>query len=195
MNPNAQVADLIMQLMSRGRSGGMPMNASPELTQYLAHAQAGSAPPQMRGRPSADVMQGPGSGHAAINDPNFLANAQEFDQQIGDIVNNDAEDMAWDRMMGRDKLPLSNEPLPPELQAQLGQGNEPSPMDMVGIPRPAPGAGTMGDGNQTFIWYTNPQTGKRVRLDGPFTDDILAARAMRELHDAGMSDELEISPY
>lgn len=165
MNPNSQVADLIMQLMSRGRAGGMPMNASPELTQYLAHAQAGSAPPQMRGRPSAEVIQGPGSGAGAVTQP--------FDFESAPT-----------------SMLRPNDPS----VSQFTQ-DQTTALDMVGAPRPAPGAGAMGDADQTFIWYTNPQTGKRVRLDGPFFDDIAAARAMRELRDAGMTDELEISPY
>lgn len=169
MNPNAQVADLIMQLMSRGRSGGMPMNASPELTQYLAHAKSGTTPPQQRGAPSAQVFDPGGN----LDPRNFGAGNRRIDM-------------------------APPQPVDPRIMAEMSDPNflnEPSPLDMVGAPRPSPGAGAMGDAGQTFIWMTNPTTGKRVRLDGPFTDDIQAARAMRELREAGMSDELEISPY
>jgi len=163
MNPNSQVADLIMQLMSRGRSGGMPMQASPELVQYLAHAQAGSVPARIGARPSASVVPGPG------------APVDMMAQPAG---------------------------VDPAIMAELSNPNflnegQPSAMDMIEA-NPRPPAGTAmpaGNAGEIYIWYTNPKTGKRLRLDGPFTDDIQAARAMRELRAEGVTDELEISPY
>ena len=67
--PQSQVADLILQLMMRGKSGGLPMQASPELTQYIAHAQRGTLPPQMHGAQPAPVLPGPGSAMAEIRQP------------------------------------------------------------------------------------------------------------------------------
>lgn len=43
MNPSSMVADLIAQLMLKGKSGGLPMEASPELRAYMQASQ-GSAP-------------------------------------------------------------------------------------------------------------------------------------------------------
>lgn len=153
MNPNAQVADLIMQLMMRGKAGGLPMQASPELTQYLAHAQGGTTPPQLRGQPAAEVLQGPGSGAAAIRDPNFLSDAAPQPQALDTVS---------------DRLPSQ-------------AFRQESPGEFANQP--------------IFIWYTNPKTGKRIKLDGPFTDDLSARRAFNELREAGMTDPLEISPY
>lgn len=161
MPANSQVADLILQLMMKGKSGGLPMNASPELTQYLAHAQGGTAPPQMRGMPSADVLQGPGSGAREIASDDFL---------------ND---------------------LPPAGALQEYEQSM-SPMDML-TDRPPPNAFRHAGGNGTednlFIWYTNAK-GQRVRLDGPFTNDLDAARALKELRQSGLDPnaEVEIAP-
>lgn len=165
MSGNSQIADLILQLMMRGKSGGLPMQASPELTQYIAHAQAGTAPAAQRVRPSADVLPGPGSGMAEIRNPDFLSN-----MEAGPVG--------------------ATPPFAPAVD----------PMDMVGGSRPpsnmfrqeAPGEF---DPGQIFIWYTHPKTGQRMKLDGPFSDDISAHRAMQELRREGVTDQLEVSPY
>lgn len=178
MNPNAQVADLIMQLMMRGKAGGLPMQASPELTQYLAHAQGGTTPPQLRGQPAAEILQGPGSGAAAIRDPNFLPEGRY------------------------DKLPPEH-PVEQSIrrerelreQRRFKALDEPNPLDMV-TNQPASRTATSGTNtDQIFIWYTNPKTGKRIKLDGPFTNDLDARRAFNELRQSGLTDPLEISPY
>lgn len=177
MSANSQVADLILQLMMRGKAGGLPMQASPELVQYLAHARGGTAPPQLRELPSADVLQGPGSGHAAINDPNFLA-----EMENGAL---------------RDQITTSEYVGDPKRQFDELQPDErPMAMDML-TDRPPVGAFNTGSNpaNTLFIWYTNPKTGKRIALDGPFTDDLSARRAFNELRQSGLTDPLEISPY
>lgn len=157
------VVDLIMQLMSRGRSGGLPMQASPELTQYLAHAQGGTAPPQMRGMPSADVLPGPGSAIREIQDPNFLSSGTP----TRDIAQQQAATQPMDML---------TDPRPPTSMFRQESPGEFDP-------------GTM------WIWYTHPKTGQRIKLDGPFTDDIQAHRAMQELRREGVTEQLEVSPY
>lgn len=185
MNPGSQVADLIMQLMMRGKSGGLPMQASPELMQYLAHAQGGTLPPQMRGAQPAPVLPGPGSAMAELRDPNFLGDGG----LTGQIPDN-----GW---------PPGTESFAAPYQGPSGGNVVPGPgaMDMVTDRPPPPmdpstykGALTHEDPNVMWIWYTNPQTGKRVRLDGPFYDDITAHRAMKALRAEGVTDELELSP-
>lgn len=175
--PQSQVADLILQLMMRGKSGGLPMQASPELTQYLAHAQAGSAPPQLRGLPSADVLQGPGSGAAAVRQP-FDFEGRPFQSKF-----------------------KSHDDIMAALGSRYDEsGRQPdmSPMDML-TDRPPPNAfrhaGGDGTEDQLFIWYTN-EKGQRVRLDGPFANDIEAARALREMRQSGLDPnaQVEIAP-
>lgn len=174
MNPSSQVADLIMQLMMRGKSGGLPMRASPELTQYLAHAQGGTAPPQQRGMPSADVLPGPGSGAAAVREP------FDFESAPHAIAESQAD-------LG----------ITPDMYRQMTGESQLSPLDLM---TESPGhlpTGTFREGGQLpmFLWATNPRTGKRIRLDGPFENDIEAARALKEMRAAGYGDgQVEIAP-
>lgn len=67
--PVPDVADMVMELMRRGNRGGLPMQASPELNQYLqqAHGAVGQPPPPN------NLMQGPGSGYADIRSSEFLS--------------------------------------------------------------------------------------------------------------------------
>jgi len=73
-----------------------------------------------------------------------------------------------------------------------------SPMDML-TDRPPPNAfrhaGGDGTEDQLFIWYMN-EKGQRVRLDGPFANDIEAARALREMRQSGLDPnaQVEIAP-
>ncbi len=142
--PQSQVADLIMQLMTRGHAGGLPMQPSPELAQYLAHAQLGTATPGVRQNTPAPVLPGPGAGQSG-----------------------------------------------------------PSPLDMM---TDSPGhlpTGTFRQPSESgnfsntplYIWMMHPKTGKRIRLDGPFSSDIEAARELRTLREAGLNDsQVEIAP-
>jgi len=175
--PNSQVADLIMQLMMRGKSGGLPMQASPELTQYLAHAQGGTTPPQMRGMPSADVLPGPGSAMAELRDPNFLPPVREMSDEefIASLGGPDAIGETF--TFRKPKAP------------------DPTPMDLMSDRPPVDAfrhAGGDGTEDQLFIWAM--KNGKRIKLDGPFTDDFTAARELKAMRAAGLDLEVEIGP-
>lgn len=179
MNPSSQVADMIMMLMRRGQSGGLPMQASPELIQYLAHAQGGTTPPQLRGTPAADVLPGPGSGYREINDPDFL-NAAEG--QLPDTMQYDSN--GW---------PAGTESFAAPYQGPSG-GNI-TPLDMVSDRPPSNAfrhAG--GDGTEDQLWMWAMKDGKRVKIDGPFSNDIEAARELRAMRQAGLDMEIEIAP-
>lgn len=209
--PGSNVADLIMQLMMRGKSGGLPMQASPELVQYLAHAQGGTAPPQQRMMPSADVLNGPGGSQAEIRQP------FDFEQQPSPMS------MVDDRLSFQTTLPTGTYDQIKRQVAQMSMEELEPLLDRYGLrfdPKFPPQSSVIDDlarqiadeqllPSQTFrqesygefadvpiwIWYTHPKTGKRIKLDGPFTDDLSARRAFNELRESGLTDPLEISPY
>lgn len=165
-NPN-EVAKLIMQLMERGRSGGMPMQASPELIQYLAHAEGGTAPPQQRINPRAEVLQGPGSGAAAIRDPDFLSESNS------------------DLAIGMRNLERTFD--------ETGRPRDVDPMDVTADMPPArPDMGNF-EGTPLFIWARD-RNGKMIKIDGPFTNDVDAMRELRMLRQSGLDVETEIRP-
>ena len=91
---------------------------------------------------------------------------------------------------------------PPEALARNGiRPEDVTPLDLM---TDSPGhlptgtfrhAGGNGTEDQLFIWYTNDK-GQRVRLDGPFANDIEAARALREMRQSGLDPnaQVEIAP-
>lgn len=54
--PSDKVADAIMQLMMAGRGRGMPMEASPELMQYLAQVKTSTPNAASFDSPNVDLM-------------------------------------------------------------------------------------------------------------------------------------------
>lgn len=158
-----QTIGLIMDLMARGRSGGLPMQASPELLQYMAHAQAGSTPPQQRNLPSADVLQGPGSGYGAIRMDDFLG-------ETGAVPTSAPQESQLSML---DMMSETGRP-PPNVFRQEGAGNfTDSPL---------------------FVFVTNA-SGKRIRVAGPFTDDVSAQSALNRLAKNSKGVQLDIGPW
>jgi hypothetical protein len=158
MSGSQHVADLIMQLMSKGNRGGLPMQASPELEAYLAQAGRSSQAGPATG---PNLVAGPGSGFSP--------------DQLGTPMTPSA---AHSELSAPEFL--SDPRLPTTAFRQEGAGNFTA-------------------GEELYIWIKNPKTGQRVRLDGPFSNDIEAARELRMLREAGQQSgfaniELEIGP-
>lgn len=166
--PGQEIPDLIMQLMRGLNKKGVRTIESPELTGYLNEAMVGIP----RGIPERS------------------GNVYPFDPNMPDPMATRPPPISRD--------PWFDEYLPPTMNIdEVRSLAEPSPTGTQLPPAAAtaPGGGFVGDFPQ-FLWVV--KNGKRTRIDGPFSDDLSARRAMLQMREAagenGINLEFEIGP-
>lgn len=160
--PGDKVAEAIMMLMQQGRQRGMPMEASPELMQYLANVRTSTPDAASFDSMNVDLMptretpEDLYARFAGVEMPPPISRDPWFDQELPPV------DFEVTEGTGQTMDPARAE----EMRAFM--------RDLMGGPQP----GTQSSGGNWYIKIRDAR-GKVARADGPFTSEIEAHRAMR----------------
>lgn len=162
--PTDPITEMILRLMASGNAGGLPMKPSRGLQGHLNARLNGFPAPQVN-----NVVPGPGSNPPISQDPWFDADPSAIDPI------NDPYYRTENPVAPPPESQFADEArLPPN---QFQNAGDISPEDIMQAAR-SPGRTIPAGNGEFYLWAQGPD-GKKIRVDGPFTDELQAQREFK----------------